>query len=260
MQERNDIISAYLVDMIESCHTESMISVIVPTSNSADTLPSVLDGLIPAAVQGLVREVIVVDHGSTDGTIAIAEGYGAEIVHAGPTRAARLMAGAQRAKFQWLLFLNPDATPEAGFERELETFVEAVESGRRRPAAAVFKFQIGDDGVAARVVERLTAASCSIFGCANSENGLLIQRSLYTEVGGYRATPVLEDVDLTRRIGRGRLVRLRRPLVSDAKTFRADGYFWPTLRYMGSVVLYALNVPLTRIAAIMGTTPRSARA
>lgn len=236
------------------CHTRLMISVILPTLNSAGTLALALQGLIPAAVHGLVREVILADGGSSDATLRIADGVGADTVAAGPTRASRLIAGAQRAKFPWLLFLNPDAVLDAGWEREAEQFIEKVDGGRLAPSAAVFRFLIDDDGFAPRAVEMATAWSDAILGLAHAEQGLLIPRALYAELGGFAPLPVLEDIDFARRLGRARIVRLKRPLVTNAGRFRSEGYGARSVRHAGCVVLLALNVPLERIAILTGTT------
>ena len=97
-----------------SWHHAGMISVVVATLNSAETLAEALAGLIPAAVQGLVREVIIADGGSTDATLQIADGTGADVVHSGPTRAQRMIEGAKRAKFPWLLFIDANAVLDPG--------------------------------------------------------------------------------------------------------------------------------------------------
>src|SRR5262245_58936909 len=89
-----------------ACQREPMISVVIPTLNDEDGLAGTLAALVPAAVDGLVREVIVVDGGSTDGTLHIAEAAGTEIVRSEASRGAQLAARAKRARFPWLLFLH----------------------------------------------------------------------------------------------------------------------------------------------------------
>src|SRR5882757_828790 len=98
-----------------------MISVVIPTLNSERLLPRCFDSLIPAAVRGVVREVIVSDSGSNDGTLAIADATGAHIVHARKGRGAQLAEGARIAKSDWLLFLHPETSLEPGWEVEAES-------------------------------------------------------------------------------------------------------------------------------------------
>src|SRR4051812_8684973 len=61
-------------------HDGAMISVVIPTLNSERALPRCFDSLIPAAVRGVVREVIIADGGSTDGTLGVADAAGAHVV------------------------------------------------------------------------------------------------------------------------------------------------------------------------------------
>lgn len=88
-----------------------MISVIVQTRNNAATLPACLGALVPAAVDAIVTEVIVVDGGSTDATPAIIEDAGAK-------RAASLDRAVAAAKADWLLLLPPTLRLEAGWDAE----------------------------------------------------------------------------------------------------------------------------------------------
>ena len=78
-----------------------MISVVIPALNAQATLPKTLAALIPAAVGGLIREVIVVDGGSADLTRQLADSAGAEVIAAKPSRGGQLLAGAARAKHPW---------------------------------------------------------------------------------------------------------------------------------------------------------------
>ena len=85
-----------------------MISVIIPTLNEERSLASTLTALVPAAVEGLVCQVVIVDGGSNDQTLAIAEESGAEVVTSAKGRGVQLAHGAQVAKNDWLLFLHAD--------------------------------------------------------------------------------------------------------------------------------------------------------
>src|SRR6478609_10385788 len=121
-----------------------MISVVIPTANSERHLPRCFDGLVPAAVRGVVRVVIVSDAGSSDATLAIADAAGAHVVHARKGRGAQLVDGAAIAKSEWLLFLHPETALEPGWDVEAESFLAQAEM--EKPRAAVFRFALEDFG------------------------------------------------------------------------------------------------------------------
>ena len=141
-----------------------MISVIIPTLNAEATLAGTLGALVPAAVAGLVREVLVVDGGSRDRTADIVEQAGADLVEASLGRGHQLKAGAARARFPWLMFLHADTALASGWEHEVSTFMRAVDRQERPLAAAAFRFALDDKGVPPRVLERLGVAVRDLAG------------------------------------------------------------------------------------------------
>ncbi len=90
-----------------------MISVVIPTRNSAPYLPVALVSLMNAAFDGLVSEFIVSDCGSTDSTLEIADDAGASVIASGCGQ--QMLAGAQAARKPWLLYLKPCAAMEKGW-------------------------------------------------------------------------------------------------------------------------------------------------
>ena len=155
----------------------AMISVVIPTLNAEATLAATLTALVPAAVDGLVREVIVVDGGSTDQTAAIVEDAGAQLIRKSGGRGHQLTVGALRAKQPWLLFLHADTVLEAGWEREASLFMERTDAKPDRASAAVFRFALDDIGGKPRLLERLVAARYALFRLPYGDQGLLIPRT-----------------------------------------------------------------------------------
>ncbi len=206
--------------------------------------------LVPAAVDGLIREVIVVDGGSSDRTAAIVDQAGAQLVSRSGGRGYQLAAGARRARFPWLLFLHADTALETGWEREAVGFMERVDGGQRGPAAAAFRFALDDIGIKPRTLERLVAVRCSALRLPYGDQGLLISRQLYEQVGGYRPFALLEDVDFVRRLGRRRTVVLRARAMTSAARFRSDGYLRRSARNLMCLTLYFLRVPTHVIGRI----------
>ena len=217
-----------------------MISVIVPTDNAERLLPRCFDSLIAGAVRGVVREVIVTDAGSSDGTLAIADAAGAHVVHSRKNRGAQLADGAATAKGDWLLFLHPETALEPGWEMEAESFISQAEM--ERPRAAAFRFALDDFGGEARRAEAKAALRTALFALPYGDQGLLIPKRLYKKLGGYRALADLEDADLVRRIGRRRLVSLRARAVNVARPHKS------ALRGLALTVLHTLRVPSRLLA------------
>src|SRR6056297_1495292 len=99
----------------------SMISVVIPTLNAAPLLTKTFAALVPAVVDGVVREVIVADSGSGDATQKIADEAGARLLVCDAGRGVQLGAGAEIARHPWLLFLHADTVLEAGWHHKART-------------------------------------------------------------------------------------------------------------------------------------------
>jgi glycosyltransferase involved in cell wall biosynthesis len=217
-----------------------MISVIVPTSNSARLLPRCFDSLISGVVRGIVREVIVADGGSSDETLIMADAAGAQVVTGGKTRGEQMAAGAAAARSDWLLFLHPETALDAGWDGEADSFLERATL--ERPRAAVFRFALDDFETQARRTETIVSVRSSVLGQPCGEQGLLIPKRLYQKLGGHRTSP-MEDIDLVRRIGRSHIVSFRTRAVNKVESAT------PAHRVALSV-LHALRVPKRLVAYI----------
>lgn len=218
------------------------ISVIIPTLNAEKTLPGTLTSLVPATVEGLIKDVIIVDGGSEDATLAIADEMGATSLTAERGRGHQLGTGAHAAKGDWLLFLHADTQLEPGFEREVERFMDRTARTGMGQAAA-FRFALDDFSGAARRLETMVALRCRLFGLPYGDQGLLIPRALYDEIGGFSDLPLMEDVDIVRRIGRSRLSLLTARAVTSAEKFQRNGFMKQSFRNVCLVTLYMLRVP-----------------
>jgi rSAM/selenodomain-associated transferase 2 len=231
-----------------------MITVVIPTLNAAATLPRVLAALVPGAVDGLVRSVVVADGGSGDGTVEIADAAGALVVRGQPGRGSQLRAGARAARGEWLLFLHGDTVIEPGFEAELADFCNGAGrfSGLPADRAAAFRFALDDGGFRASLVALAVGLRCALLKLAYGDQGLVLSRAFYERLGGHRDLPLMEDVDLVRRIGRGRMTMLRSRAITSAARYRRDGYARRVARNALCLALYYLGVPPGRIARIYG--------
>jgi rSAM/selenodomain-associated transferase 2 len=227
-----------------------MISVIIPTLDAEERFAACLTALVPAVVEGVIREVFVVDGGSTDHTLKIADQAGVDVMTSEPGRGAQLVAGARRARQPWLLFLHADSVLSAGWHDEASDFMERIDQGRLPAAAATFRFALDDYGMAPRVMEKLVAFRGAAMALPFGDQGLLIPRRLYDEIGGFKAIPLMEDVDIVRRLGRKRLRRLRASAVTGATRYRNAGYARRVLRNQTCFWLYMAGMSPSRLVEI----------
>jgi len=184
-----------------------MLTVIIPTHNSERTLVPTLAMLVPGALTGMVREVIVADAGSTDATAQVVDVAGCGIVVSDAPLATRLKAAAAAARGTWLLFLRPGVVLDAAWVEEATRTVEtAILRGTTASHAAVFRRAPDTDETLPRQIISLVAAA---WRGPHPEQGLMISRDAYARLGGHREGVADPEAELLARIGRRRTVTLR---------------------------------------------------
>lgn len=224
-----------------------LLSVIVPTLNADRYLEQCL-----ARLAG-VDEIIVVDGGSTDDSTSIASKLGARLVATSAGRGVQLQAGGEAARGEWLLFLHADTLLGKGWR---EVVADHVRSNPH--AAACFRLKLDDGAWQARVIERAVAMRVELLGLPYGDQGFLISRELYEQVGGFRSLALMEDVDLVRRVGRRRIRTLGVDALTSAERWRRDGWFRRSARNLSCLIFYLLGGSPERVARYYDTT-RSAR-
>jgi rSAM/selenodomain-associated transferase 2 len=227
-----------------------MLSIVIPTLNAADTLGATLAALDDGGARGghiPALETIVADGGSTDGTRPMAEGLGAQVVVSARGRGRQMIAGAEAAEGDWLMFLHADTRLAPGWSAAAAAFMADPANGER---AGYFRFALDDHAPAARRVERLVAWRCRRLGLPYGDQGLLIARPFYEALGGYRPLVMMEDVALVRRIGRRRLVALDATALTSARRYERDGYVARPARNLLCLALYFLGLPPRLIARL----------
>jgi rSAM/selenodomain-associated transferase 2 len=225
------------------------LSIIIPTLDAAAALPATLAALAEGHGRGLVGEVLVADGGSRDATMALARECGARVIAAPRGRGAQLAVGGVAAAGPWLFFLHADTRLAPGWAAAVAAFIgDAGNDGR----AGYLRFRLDDASAAARRIEAVVAWRCRLLALPYGDQGLLISAALYRALGGFRPLPLMEDVDLARRLGRHRLAPLAADAVTSAARYRRDGYVARPLRNLGCLSLYFLGLPPRLLLRLYG--------
>lgn len=206
------------------------VSVIIPTLNAEPALAACFGALMEGLEQGVIRELIVSDGGSSDATGAVAQAWGATVVHGAASRGGQLRRGIAAATGEWFLILHADTVLQDGWSQAVHTSLTQPDD------AGWFRLAFDARGLAPAVVAGW-ANLRSRAGLPYGDQGLLIHRDLYTAVGGYPDQPLMEDVAIARAL-RGRLAPMDAVAVTSAAKYRRDGWLrrgagnlWTLIRY-----------------------------
>ena len=215
------------------------LSVVIPALNAAARLPATL------AAIGNGPEIIVVDGGSSDGTLGVAPV--AHVISAPRGRGSQIAAGIEAASHAWLLLLHADTRLAPEWRSAAAAHMQAGPS-----RAGYFRFRLDSRDPRARRLERMVAWRSCVLGLPYGDQGLLIHRDLLRTVGGMAQLPLMEDVDLVRRIGRRRLVALDADAVTSAARWERDGYLRRSARNLLCLSLWFAGVPPRLIVRLYG--------
>lgn len=220
------------------------VSVVIPTLNEVDRLPQLLSVL---ASELDLREIIVADGGSDDGTQVVALQLGAKVISTEHGRGCALRGGAAAASGDILLFLHADSIfPRGG----LAAIVGALDRDKRI-VGGNFRVVFDVDTPFAR---RLAAiyAWMRRFSLYYGDSGIFVRRKVYDEIGGIEPMPLMEDYDFVRRLERaGPTCRIDDPpLITSSRRFANRP--WPAAlwSYTKIHLLYWLGVSPERLASM----------
>jgi len=202
----------------------SKISIIIPTINEANNLPLLLSDLSLIKEDG---EIIIVDCGSEDKTIDIANIYGAKVfISKEMNRGLQLDIGAKNSKGDWLIFLHADTRLTHDWFRK----INSVFNGDKN-YIYYFKFKIDHKKMIFRVLEILVNLRSKFFKQPYGDQGLIIHKTNYFKNNGFRKIPLMEDVDFLRRLKNKKdLKQLNLPIFISSRKWEKTNIFLQALK------------------------------
>jgi len=230
------------------------VSVIIPALDEAS---SILETLRSARAAG-ADEVIVADGGSGDGTREAAQGVADAVIVASPGRARQMNAGAKVSTGDALLFLHADTLLPPGSIASVRGAL-----AREDIAGGGFRVRLGISGDAPfaqrtllRITGRMINVRSRLFRSLTGDQAIFLRRELFDRIGGYPEIPLMEDVELSRKMNRsGRTVLLPARVVTSARRWETHGTARTILRMWSLRIAYRLGMPPERCAERYGRRP-----
>lgn len=234
------------------------VSIVIPVLNDAAALEILLQDLSPgrlararpAAETGrgdsagvaTPPEIIVVDGGSRDTSTAIARRAGARVLQHRPGRGPQLDAGAQAASGTWLWFLHADS------RISLEVLAEFDGLAERPPGWGRFDVELSGSPLLPVIATAMNWRS-AITGICTGDQGIFVHRSLLDAVGGVPRQPLMEDIELSKRLKRlARPLRIRTPIQASARRWQTRGVLKTMVFMWGLRIRYWFGATPERLA------------
>ena len=211
------------------------LSIIIPALNEADNIQPTLDRLQPLRSRG--HEVILVDGGSSDDTVNLARPQVDRILSSEPGRARQMNVGASQAKGEILWFLHADTLiPELA-----DQIIDAAINNRLL-AWGRFDVRLSGRDVRFRLIEWMMNRRSRLSGIATGDQGIFVTRSLFEKINGFTEQPLMEDIEISRRLMRHARPRcIKQKLITSSRRWEARG-IWRTVLLMWRLRLrYALG-------------------
>jgi rSAM/selenodomain-associated transferase 2 len=204
-----------------------VLSIVIPALNEAAGIEATLQALQPLRLRGV--ELVLADGGSSDSTPTLAQPWVDAVVDAPRGRALQMNAGAARARASVLLFLHADTRlpPLADV-----LVLQAVQRSDKGACWGRFDVRIEGRPWMLRVVAVLMNLRSRASGIATGDQAIFVTREAFERVGGFPVQPLMEDIEISRRLKRlGRPACLGARVCTSGRRWEQRGV-WRTILLM----------------------------
>lgn len=223
------------------------ISVIIPTLNEEESLPRTLACLSASAF----TEIIIVDGGSTDGTLNVAREFcvrtaNARVITSPQGRARQMNEGAQASQGEILLFLHADTQLPSQAGRIVESAL-----AKRNAVGGRFDVRFDNSSAWSRIISSFMNQRSRLTGIMTGDQALFVRRQIFELLRGFAQIPLMEDIEFSSRLQQtGRTVALRDRVVTSFRRRDKQGPLRTILLMWALRFLYWIGVSPHRLARV----------
>lgn len=211
------------------------ISIIIPVINEGLTIEKCLLQFKNNPNQ----EVIIVDGGSTDDTIQIAEKQGFKLINSGvKKRSYQMNLGAKKAQGDILLFLHADTILP-------DNYVELINNNlaHKNIVAGAFKLRIDAQKLSFRLLENLVNWRSYFFSLPYGDQGIFVKKNIFQEIGGFSDLAIMEDFILMKKLQKkGKISIIADEVITSARRWQKLGIFKTTMINQSVIIGYYLGI------------------
>jgi rSAM/selenodomain-associated transferase 2 len=232
------------------------LTIVIPVLDEAAIIAATLQALAPLRACG--AEVIVVDGGSSDSTVALARPIADRVVAERRNRGAAMNSGAALGTGEVFIFLHADTTLPDRADQLIAAALACRPSDRAYRCWGRFDLRIAGRHPLLALVARMINWRSRLTGIATGDQAIFVTREAFWSVGGFPDLPLMEDIALSRKLKRlCRPLCIAAPAVTSGRRWDYHG-LWQTVVLMWRLRLaYYLGVAPARLALAYGRTPPS---
>lgn len=218
------------------------LSIIIPLLNEAKALPFLLEQLKIFMNKGV--EIILVDGGSCDDTVSLAQSAGFTVIFSDRGRAMQMNAGVQQASGNVFLFLHADTLLPHNADDLIQYAIV-----NKKIAWGRFDVELNNPGFIFKVIGFFINNRSALSGIATGDQAIFLTRAAWNKVGGFPVQPLMEDVEISKRLKKiVKPIRIKKRVITSARRWHKNGVLKTILLMWYLRWLYWLGVPSKKLA------------
>ncbi|MCW9030480.1 MAG: TIGR04283 family arsenosugar biosynthesis glycosyltransferase [Gammaproteobacteria bacterium] len=219
------------------------VSIIIPALNEESSIKNLLQQLQVSRQQG--HEVIVVDGGSEDQTIAVSTLLADKVIQSDPGRAVQMNKGAVQASGDILWFLHADSVISENAIKNIQFNLNEQNKDWGR-----FNIKLSGLHYMFRIIEKMINFRSCLSSIATGDQGIFIKRKVFDDVGGYSNIPLMEDIDISKKLrAQSRSVCIKETLTTSSRRWEKNGILSTILLMWRLRFLYWLGISADKLAS-----------